>query len=118
VCPTINSHNPTSQKNYVPQTSITTTPLPCLTGDNNESSIMENTFPSIDSSDLIRTLWEDSERVLSDNLSASLHLTENSARGNSVQEIVVQDSINMSDSFDRIADNTLKEFCETYTKRN
>lgn len=118
MCPTVNSHNPTSQKNYAPQTSITATPLPCLTGDNNESNIMENTFPSIDSSDLIRTLWEDSERVLSDNLSASLHLTENSAPGNSVQEIVVQDSINMSDSFDRIADNTLKEFCETYTKRN
>jgi len=55
---------------------------------------------------------------LSTNLSASLHLTENSVRGEPNLEIVVQDNINMSDSFDRIANNTLNEFCEFYTKRN
>ncbi|XP_001949498.2 embryonic polarity protein dorsal isoform X1 [Acyrthosiphon pisum] len=117
VCPTVNNHNPTSQKNYALPTTITTTPLPCPTEDNNESNLMEATLPSLDSSDL-RTLLGDSEHVLSTNLSASLHLTENSARGESIPEIVVEDNINMSDSFDRIADNTLKEFCEFYTKRN
>jgi len=117
VCPTDNSHNPTSQKNYALPTTITTTPLPCPTDGNNESNLMEATFPSLDSSDL-RTLLGDSEHVLSTNLSASLHLTENSVRGEPNQEIIVQDNINMSDSFDRIADNTLKEFCEFYTKRN
>ncbi|XP_060875726.1 embryonic polarity protein dorsal-like isoform X2 [Metopolophium dirhodum] len=119
VCPTVNSHNPTSQKcsTYALPTTITTTPLPCPTDGNNESNLMEATLSCLDSSDL-RTLLGDSEHVLSTNLSASLHLTENSVRGESNQEIVVQDNINMSDSFDRIADNTLKEFCEFYTKRN
>ncbi|XP_029345087.1 embryonic polarity protein dorsal isoform X2 [Acyrthosiphon pisum] len=117
VCPTVNSHDPTSQKNYALPTTITTTPLPCPTEDNNESNLMEATFPSLYSSDL-RTLLGDSEHVLSTNLSASLHLTENSAHGESIPEIVVEDNINMSDSYDKIADNVLKEFCELYTKSN
>jgi len=122
VCPTLSSHTPTSQNNYVPPTTITITPLPCPTEGNNEPNLMEATFSSLDrldSSDLREfTLLEDSENVLSANLSASLHLAENSVCGKSDQEVVVQDNINMSDSFDRIADNTLNEFCEIYTKRN
>jgi len=113
VCPTDNSQNPT---NYALPTTITTTPLQCLT-EGNESNFMEAGFSSLDSSDL-RTLLGDSEHALSTNLSASLYLTENSVHGESNPEIVVQDNINMSDSFDRIAHNTLNEFCEFYTKRN
>lgn len=83
---------------------------------------METTFSSLDrldSSDLREfTLLEDSEHVLSANLSASLHLAENSAQRKPDEELVVQENLNMSDSFDRIADNTLNEFCEIYTKRN
>ncbi|CAI6363066.1 unnamed protein product [Macrosiphum euphorbiae] len=110
VWPPVNSHNPT---NYDLPTTITTTPLPCPTESNNESNLMEATLSSLDSSDL-RTLLGDSEHALSTNLSPSLLLTENSVRGEPNLEIV-QDNINMSDSFDRIANNTLNEFCEFYT---
>jgi len=111
LCPSVNSNNPTPQNNYAP---------PTTTGGNNESNLMEATFPSLDSSDL-KTWLEDSEHsehMLSTYLPASQHLTENSVHGEPNQEMVVQDIINTSDSFDRIADNTLKEFCEFYTKRN
>lgn len=121
---TLNSQNTSSQNNYAPPTTITTiTTLPCPTEGNNEPNLMEATFSSLDrldSSDLIPqtfTLMEDSDHdVLSAELSASLHLAESSVRGESDEEIVVPENINMSDSFDRIADNTLNEFCEIYTK--
>lgn len=122
VCPTLNSQNTSSQKSYAPPTTISITPLPCPTEGNNEPNLMETTFSSLDrldSSDLREfTLLEDSEHVLSANLSASLHLAENSAQRKPDEELVVQENLNMSDSFDRIADNTLNEFCEIYTKRN
>lgn len=61
---------------------------------------------------------EDSEQVLSANLSASLQLAESNILVKSEEAVVAQDNINMTDSFDRIANNTLNEFCEIYTKRN
>lgn len=63
---------------------------------------------------------EDSEQVLSANLSASLQLAETNILVKSEENAVavVQDNINMTDSFDRIANSTLNEFCEIYTKRN
>lgn len=83
---------------------------------------METTFSSLDrldSSDLRAfTMMEDSEHVLSANLSASLQLAETDTSDKSEQAVVAQDNINMTDSFDRIANNTLNEFCEIYTKRN
>lgn len=95
--------------------------MPCPTEDN-DPNLMETTFPSLDrldSSDLRAafTMIEDSEQVLSANLSASLQLADG-CTFDKPDEIMVQESINMSDSFDRIANSTLNEFCETYTKRN
>lgn len=97
------------------------TVLPC-SAEGDESSLMEGAFTSLDrldSSDLREfTMMEVSEQVLSANLSASLQLAENSTSEKESNEKDVQENINMQDSFDRIANNTLNEFCEIYTKPN
>jgi len=116
VCPTDNSHNSTSQQNYSLQNNVPTTTSPYLTGDNNESNLMESPFPSTHPD--ISTLWENPERMSAETLIADLYLTDNRVLEEFDQEIVVTENINMSDSFDRIANHTLKEFCEHYTDPN
>ncbi|XP_060874903.1 putative transcription factor p65 homolog isoform X2 [Metopolophium dirhodum] len=91
VCPTVNNNDPTPQNNYAPPTK---TPLPYPAESNNESDLTETSSSCLDYNDL-RTLFGDSN-----------------------QKIEAQDNINVSDSFDRIADNTLKEFYEFYTNCN
>lgn len=123
VCSVLTSQNPSCQTNPVSPTPITITPLPCPT-EGVEPSLMEGAFSSLDrldSSDLreLTTMIEDSEQVLSANLSASLQLADCSTSDKPSNEVeVVQESMNMSDSFDRIANNTLNEFCKIYTKPN
>lgn len=109
-----------SQTSCASSVSSTITPLPCI---NDDSQLL--TFSSLDrldSSDLreLSTIV-DSEQVLSANLSSSLQLGECSIPPITTKpcdEMGIQDNTNMTDSFDRIANNTLNEFCEIYTKQN
>ncbi|XP_050440903.1 embryonic polarity protein dorsal-like isoform X2 [Adelges cooleyi] len=123
VCPTLNNQTTNctpSQSSCSLPTAITITPLPCPTEGNNDSTLMETTFSSLDrldSNDLRAfTMIEDSEQVLSANLSASLQLADGNL--STKADEVVHETMNMSDSFDRIANSTLNEFCEIYTKHN
>lgn len=117
----LNSPSTSSQMNCPPPITIITAPLPCPT-DGNESNFMESTFSSsldqLDSSDLGEfTMMEDNEHVLSANLSASLQLGDSNISNR--PDVMANNQENMSDSFDRIANNTLNElFCEIYTKHN
>jgi len=111
----------TSQTNCAPPVK-TMTALPNMNNENNDDSqlITFSSLDRLDSSDLreLSTII-DSEQVLSANLSASLQLDECSIPPiKPCNEMEVQDNITMTDSFDRIANNTLNEFCEIYTKRN
>lgn len=124
VCSVLNNQNTSCQTNPVSPATISIAPLPCPTEGVNEPSLMEGAFSSLDrldSSDLreLTTMMEDSEQVLSANLSASLQLADCSSSNKLSNEVIAaQESLNMSDSFDRIANNTLNEFCEIYTKPN
>lgn len=118
----LNSPSTSSQMNCPPPITIITAPLPCPT-DGNETNFMDSTFSSsldhLDSNDLgaFSTMMEDSEHVLSANLSASLQLADSNIPNRPAEGANVPE--NMSDSFDRIANNTLNEFlCEIYTKHN
>lgn len=120
-CMLNNSPKTLSQTSCAPPVR-TIMPLPHLNNRNNDDSqlITFSSLDRLDSSDLreLSTIM-DSEQVLSANLSASLQLDECSVPPiKPCDEMEVQDNINMTDSFDRIANNTLNEFCEIYTKRN
>jgi len=89
-------------------------------------SLMEGTFLSLDlldSNDLraFTMMEEDSEQVLSANLSASLQLEDDNCTPDKLEahnDIIYVESVNMTDSFDRIANNTLNEFCDIYSHPN
>lgn len=114
---TLNSQSSSSQINCVRLTSTSIPPLSCSAENTNESNLIVDTFSNLDPSGLgALTMMENCEQVLSANLSTSLQLGEESALGRHDEIVVVQE--NMSDSFDRIANNTINEFCEIYTKPN
>lgn len=77
----------------------------------------------IDSSDLevfrqdISMLEDNDQQSLSANLSASLHLADNSSMI-SPNVAAGQESINMSDSLDRIAKSTLNDFVKCYSEND
>lgn len=104
----LNSQNTPSQTNYSPLTQ-----LPCPTDGNNEPNLMD-TFPSFDTNELL--MIDDSEQVLSADLSARLQLADGNIPDMS-NEVIVQGNMNMTDSYERIATTTLdKLLCENYTK--
>lgn len=122
VCPALLSQNTASRQITSTQPpALNVSSLPCPT-EGDESSLMVGPFSSLDGLDTSELMpfppVEDSEQVLSANLSASLQLADNSTSENPSIERDVQENINMSDSFDRIANSTINEFCLNYAKLN
>lgn len=108
---TLNCQSTSSQANFSPLT-----PLPCPTEGNNEPNLMD-TFPSLDRFDSNEFMIEDSEQVLSADLSARLQLADGNIPDMS-NEVIVQGNMNMTDSYERITNTLDKILCENYTKPN
>lgn len=104
VCPALCQNIASCQITSIHPPALNISSLPCPT-EGVESLLMEGSFLSLeqrlDASELMPLPpVEDSEQVLSANLSASLQLADNSTPENPSNEKDVQENINM-DSFDR-----------------
>lgn len=117
-CVTTDISSTLNSQNMSPQTNYPSLTQSCPTEGNNEPNLMD-TFPSLDrfdTNELRDLMIDDSEQVLSADLSARLQLADGNIPDMS-NEVIVQGNMNMADSYEQIATNTLdKLLCENYTK--